>query len=44
MLRYVYIAGLLLGSSLLLAQPVHKANIKKVQVQPLGNAQIVYGD
>lgn len=29
MLRYVHIAGLLLGSSLLLAQPVHKANIKK---------------
>ncbi len=29
MLRYVYIAGLLLGSTLLLAQPVHKANIKK---------------
>ncbi len=35
MLRYVYIAGLLLGSSLLLAQPVHKANIKKAPLQPL---------
>ena len=39
MLRYVYIAGLLLGSSLLLAQPVSKTNARKVLPQSVATTR-----